>query len=100
MNAQPVLMTVTQKQSVAIQLVHSLAVVTKDTQGMEKIVPVGSQFLYKVYTFSLSTPQHTMFPFCNEMSKQSYKTAPISNLLEYFPNFCTHYMLCSYSFPQ
>ena len=43
MNAQPVLMIVTHKQSVAIQMVHSLAVVTKDT---------NSQFLYKVYTFS------------------------------------------------
>ena len=61
MNAQPVLMTVTQKQSVAIQLVHSLADVTKDTQGMEKIVPVGSQFLYKVYTFSFKSLHPTTY---------------------------------------
>ena len=66
MNAQPVLMTVTQKQSVAIQMVHSLAIVTKDTQGMEKIAPVGSQFLYKVYTFSfksLHPTTHHVFLF-------------------------------------
>ena len=66
MNAQPVLMTVTQKQSVAIQMVHSLAIVTKDTQGMEKIAPVGSQFMCKVYTFSfksLHPTTHHVFLF-------------------------------------
>ena len=57
MTAPPLLMSITQKQSVAIQMVHSLAVVTKDTH---------SQFLYKVYTFSfksLHPPTHHVFVF-------------------------------------
>ena len=93
MNAQPVLITATHKQSVAIQMVHSLAVVTKDTH---------SKFLYKVYTFSFKSfhPTTPCFPFCNKMSKQTCKTAPTNNLLEYLPNFCTHFMLCSYNLPQ
>ena len=65
MNAQPVLMTVTQKQSVAILMVHSLAIVTKDTQGMEKIVPVYFNFCIKfiLSVLNLSTLQHTIFSF-------------------------------------
>ena len=63
MNAQPVLMTVTQKQSVAILMVRSLAIVTKDTQGMEKIAPVCFQFLYKVYTFSFKSLHPTTHHF-------------------------------------
>ena len=87
-------MTVTQKQSVAIQMVHSLSVATKDTH---------SQFLYKVYTFSfksLHPKTHHVFLFGNEMSKQSCKTAPANNLLEHLPNFCTHFMLCLYNLSQ
>ena len=93
MNAQPVLtlkkLTVTHKQSVAIQMVHSLAVVTKDTH---------SQFLYKVYTFSfksLHPTTHHVFLFAMRCLNSRAKLPQQTICLTTYPIFvsiscCAH----------
>ena len=92
MNAQPVLMTVTHKQSVAIQMVHSLAVVTKDTH---------SQFLYKVYTFSFKSfhpTTHHVFLFAmrclNRRVKLPQQTICLSTYPIFVPISCCVHTTC------
>ena len=92
MNAQAVLITVTQKQSVAIQMVHSLALETKDTH---------SQFLCKVCTFSfksLHPKTHHVFLFAmrclNNRVKLPQKTICLSTYPIFVPISCCAHTTC------
>ena len=92
MNAQAVLLTVTQKQSVAIQMVHSLALETKDTH---------SQFLCKVCTFSfksLHPKTHHVFLFAmrclNSRVKLPQQTICLTTYPIFVPISCCAHTTC------